>query len=64
MQACDALPGDNPWKGYGVYATYFNYHFIYARATACGLPAGTVTLTPPAPSTCDGAYTRFMGFEM
>jgi hypothetical protein len=64
VQACGALPDSDGQKGYTVYATSFNYQMIYARATECGLPAGTVTLTPPAPNTCDGAFTRLMGFEM
>ena len=46
VQACGALP-DGDWrKGHTVYATYFNYQFIYARATACGLPASIVQLAP------------------
>ena len=64
VQACGALP-DSDWrKVYTSYATYFNSQFIYARATACGLPASTVTLTLPAPNTCDGAITQFMALEM
>ena len=62
VQACGALPDGR--KNITVYAAYFNYQMIYARTTECGLPANTVTLTPPAPNTCDGAYTRLMGFEM
>jgi hypothetical protein len=64
VQACGALPGDNPFKPYGMYATHFSYQMINARATECGLPASTVTLTPPAPNTCDGAFTRLIVFEM
>jgi hypothetical protein len=67
VQACGALPDGDGRKSYTVYATYFNSQFIYARATACGLPASTVTLTPAAvaaPNTCDGAFTQLMGFEM
>jgi hypothetical protein len=46
VQACGALP-DGDWrKNITVYATYFSYPTIYARATACGLPASTVTLAP------------------
>jgi hypothetical protein len=64
VQACGALP-DGDWrKNITVYATYFNYQMIYARASACGLPASTVTLTPQAPNTCDGAITRLMNFSM
>jgi hypothetical protein len=64
LQACGALP-DGDWrKNISVYATYFSYHTIYARATACGLPAGTVTMTPPAPNTCDGAITQVMNISM
>ena len=62
VQACGALPDGR--KNMTVYATYFSYPVIYARATECGLPASTVTLTPPAPSTCDGAITRFMDLQM
>ena len=61
VQACGALPGDG--DGRYSHAAYFTYQFIYGRATECGLP-NTVTLTPPAPTTCDGAITRLMGFEM
>ena len=64
MQACGALPEDNPLKGYDYYANYINAPLLYARATECGLPASTVTLTPPAPNTCDGAITRLMTLEM
>ena len=64
VQACGALP-DGDWrKNITVYATYFSYPTIYARATECGLPAGTVTLTPQAPNTCDGAITQLMNFSM
>ena len=64
VQACGALL-DNDWrKNITVYATYFSYPVIYARATECGFPASTVTLTPPAPNTCDGAITRLKDFEM
>ena len=64
VQACGALP-DNDWrKNITVYATYFSYPVIYARATECGRPVSTVTLTPPAPNTCDGAITRLMTLEM
>jgi len=64
VQACGALP-DGDWrKSYTVYATYFSFPTIYARATECGLPVSTVTLTPPAPNTCDGAITRLMTLEM
>ena len=62
MQACGALPGDNPFKPYGMYATHFSYQMIDARAKECGLPVN-VKLTPPAPNTCDGAFTRLMIFE-
>ena len=61
VQACGALPDGR--KNMTVYAANFNYQFIYARATACGLPASTVTLTPPAPNTCDGAITRWMNLS-
>ena len=64
VQACGALP-DGDWrKSYTVYATYFSFPTIYARATECGLPVSSVTLTPPAPNTCDGAITRLMTLEM
>ena len=62
VQACGALPDGR--KNMTVYATYFSYQMINARATECGLPASTVTLTPPAPNTCDGAITRLMTLEM
>ena len=59
MQACGNLPEDDWKKSYAGYATSFNYWNLYVRATGCGLPASTVTVTPPALNTCDGAYTRF-----
>jgi hypothetical protein len=46
VQACGALPDNDGRKGYTVYATYFSYPVIYARATACGLPASIVQLAP------------------
>jgi hypothetical protein len=46
VQACGALP-DSDWrKVYTAGATYFNSQLIYARATACGLPASIVQLAP------------------
>ena len=64
VQACGQLPDSDGRRNMTVYATYFSYQMINARATECGLPASTVTLTPPAPNTCDGAFTRLMVFEM
>ena len=63
VQACGALPESDWRKVYTVHATSFNSQFIYARATACGLPASTVTLMSAAPDTCDGAVTRFMALN-
>ena len=62
VQACGALPGDG--DGRYSHAAYFTYQFIYGRATECGFPASTVTLTPPALGTCDGAMQRLMALEM
>jgi hypothetical protein len=64
VQACGQLPDSDGRRNMTVYATYFSYQMINARATECGLPASTVTLTPPAPNTCDGAITRLMTLEM
>ena len=61
MQACGALPEDNPLKGYDYYANYINAPLLYARATECGL-ASTVKLTPLAPDTCNGAIMAQMNF--
>ena len=61
VQACGALPDGDGRKGYTVYATYFSYPVIYARATECGL-ASTVKLTPLAPDTCNGAIMAQMNF--
>jgi len=46
VQACGALPGDNPFKPYGMYANYEIARLLYARAMECGLPASTVKLAP------------------
>ena len=46
MQACGALPEDNPLKGYDYYANYINAPLLYARATEYGLPASIVQLAP------------------
>ena len=65
MQACGELPEGNPLKAYGFYTDFpLLESGLRARATECGLPASTVTLTPPAPNTCDGAFTRLMVFVM
>ena len=58
MQACGNLPEGDGRKSLAVYATYVNYAYLYALATGCGLPASTVTVTPPALDTCDGADLR------
>ena len=60
MQDCGNM---SDWKkSYAGYATSFNYENLYDKATWCGLPASTVTVTPPALDTCDGAYTRLVMF--
>ena len=59
MQACGNLPEGDGKKSLAVYATYVNYAYLYDLATWCGLPASTVTVTPPALDTCDGAYTKY-----
>ena len=59
VQACGNLPEDDWKKSYAGFATWFNYEYLNYLATECGLPASTVTVTPPALNTCDGAYTRF-----
>ena len=46
VQACGALPDSDGRKNITVYATYFSYQMIYARATECGLPASIVQLAP------------------
>ena len=60
MQACGNLPEGDWKKSYAGSATSFNYDYLYALATGCGLPASTVTVTPPALDTCDGAYAKFI----
>ena len=60
MQDCGNLPEGDGRKSLAVYATYVNYAYLYALATGCGLPASTVTVTPPALDTCDGAYAKFI----
>ena len=46
VQACGQLPDSDGRRNMTVYATSFNYQMIYARATACGLPASIVQLAP------------------
>ena len=58
MQACGNLPEGDGRKSLAVYATYV-VGSLYGFATGCGLPASTVTVTPPALNTCDGAYTKY-----
>ncbi len=58
MQDCGNLPEDDGKKSFAVYATSFNYGYLLSEATGCGLPASTVTVTPPALDTCDGAVAR------
>lgn len=62
VQACAALPVDDWRKEFAYYASYFNYATIFERATACGLPASTVKLTPPELDSCDGAIAAQMIF--
>ena len=50
-------------KGYGVYAPTMSYMFINYRVYQCGLAASTVTLTPPALDTCEGAAVRYNAIE-
>jgi hypothetical protein len=60
--ACGALPAGNPMKKYGMYADMSLAPMLNARVMECGLPAGTVRLTPPALYTCDGAFQRLGAF--
>ena len=60
VQACGNLPEGDGRKSLAVYATYVNYEYLLNKATWCGLPASTVTVTPPALDTCDGAYAKFI----
>ena len=46
MQSCDALPDGNPNKGYGYMKDQMNVNYFQTLASSCGLPAGTVKLTP------------------
>ncbi len=64
MQACGNLPENDGRKSLALYATYVNYQYLSSIATMCGLPASTVTLTPPALDTCDGAYSKFVDLIM
>jgi hypothetical protein len=64
VQACGNLAEGNGRKSYAVYGTYVNYQYLSSLATMCGLPASTVTLTPPALDTCDGAYSKFVDLSV
>jgi hypothetical protein len=63
VQACGALPESNPMKQAGMHANMPWAQMLKYRATQCGLPAGTVKLTPPALYTCDGALQRLQDFS-
>ena len=62
MQACGDLLPSNPYQAFKVYADYPLAPMLNARATECGLPASTVSLTPPALDTCDGAIIAQITF--
>ena len=59
-----ALPDGNPYKGYGSYKDQVNFNFLLMLASSCGLPAGTVKLTPPALTTCEGAGVKYNSLSM
>ena len=61
MQACADLPDGHPMKVYG--GIVLTYTALNDRATECGLAASTVTLTPPALDTCEGAAVRYNAIE-
>ena len=42
-----------------MYSDYIGYSFLSSIASACGHPASTVKVTPPALDTCDGAFGKF-----
>jgi hypothetical protein len=63
LQACAALPGGHPLKGYALYKDYVGVLPLADLTKECGLPASTVTLTPPALTTCEGAAYKFSSFE-
>ena len=50
-------------KEYGAYADMPWAEMFNDIAMQCGLPAGTVKLTPPALYTCDGALQRLQDFS-
>ena len=56
LQDCNAAPDTNPYKAYKDNLPVWGDERIrYHYTTLCGLPAYTVTLTPPVPDTCYGA---------
>jgi hypothetical protein len=59
-QSCVTLPDSHPYKGYGTMKDYINFAYFQMLAGDCGLPVGTVKLTPPALTTCEGAVGKFM----
>ena len=59
LQAC-AEPFDNPNKDNAVMNETINIITFLGLASSCGLPAGTVKLTPPALTTCEGAVVKLM----
>jgi hypothetical protein len=68
LQACAALPAGHvdkeAWNDVGgMMKGMMKFIFLQKLASDCGLPAGTVTLTPPALTTCEGAIDKFKSVD-
>ena len=63
LQACAALPDGNELKEYAAYKDYVGIRPLADLTKECGLPASTVTLTPPALTTCEGAAYKFSSLD-
>jgi len=61
--ACAALPNGHPLKGFAGYKDYVGIRPLADLTKECGLNASTVTLTPPALTTCEGAVYKYTSLE-
>ena len=58
-QACAGHPTYAGYEAYSNFTAYTVYTSLSQIASSCGHPASTVTVTPPALDTCEGAMVKF-----
>ena len=63
VRSRQACAGDPMYGVYANYSDYMGYPWLSEIASKCGHPACTVTVTPPALGTCEGAVVQFRQFR-